>query len=229
MGWLRNVAGGCSGIAVALMLGACGGSSAGDDDATPPIIRTAVAQANDIVLEADDVGEGWEALPDDTGTPEETPGVDAILNRAFKSWASCVGNLVAGGFVGIGRAGTASSPRFSDGSGRLVANASAIFTEKSRADQVVGDLAESGEYCGGLGENFRVELSELPDVPPDAVASYRMTATLQARNGNFSDTFDLIVLQKDLAVLSLVFKSFGANEAGQTDIVAAAAAKLNGT
>jgi hypothetical protein len=53
-----------------------------------------------------------------------------------------------------------------------------------------------------------------------------MTATLETRSGTLSETFDLIVIQRGLVVSSLVFKGFGANDAGQAEIVARASAKL---
>jgi hypothetical protein len=219
--------GGCAAVALIIALAAVSCEGGGSDDAaTPPAIRTAVSLAEAVVLENDDAGEGWEPLSDDTGTPGVTAGADAILDRAFKAWAGCVGNILAGGFVGVGRAGTASSPRFSDGSGRLVAGASAIFTEQSRADQVVDALGESREICSALGDDFRVEISSAPAAPPDAAASYRMTANYVTRNGTFSETFDLVVLRGELALSLLVFKGFGANDAGQSDIVARAASKL---
>lgn len=205
---------------------ACGDGDGTDNDATPPAVRTAVAQANDAVLDRDDLPDGWEALPDESGTPDTAAGPDAILDRAFKSWAGCVGNLLSGGFVGIGRAAVASSPRFADGSGRLVAGASAVFVDKARADQVVDALEGSGEYCSGIGENFRVELASLQNAGAEAAASYRMTATLMARNGEFSNTFDLVVLRTDLVLSSMVFKGFGADPGAQADIVARAQEKL---
>ena len=215
----------CVAVLSSVVIG-CGGGDGTDNDATPAAVRTAVAQANAVVVEADDLPEGWEALPDDSGTPDTAAGPDAILDRAFKSWAGCVGNLLSGGFVGIGRAAVASSPRFADGSGRIVAGASAVFVDPARADQVVDALRGSGEYCSRIGDNFRVEVAPLPVAPPDAAASYRMTATLMARNGEFTNTFDLVVLRTELVLSSLVFEGFGAADAGQGDIVARVREKL---
>jgi hypothetical protein len=219
------------GIAViaALSAIACGGDARDDDEASPPAIRTALAQGNSLVLDADDVGRGWEALPPDNATPSNSTGTEAILDGAFKSWAGCVGNILAGGFIGLGRSAAASSPRFSDGSGRIVASAVAIFTSPDRADQTAEMLRISGEECAVLSSDFRVQLGDVPAAPPDAAASYRMTATFETRTGSVTDTFDLVVLRNDLAILSLVFKSFGEDESGQADIISAAAAKLNGT
>jgi hypothetical protein len=216
----------CCFVTLAAIASACGDDDGADNEATPPAVRTASAQARAAVIEAEDVGDGWDALPDDSGTPDVAAGTDAIIDRAFKSWAGCVGNLLSGGFVGIGRAGVASSPRFADGSGRVVAGASAVFVDKARADQVVESLRISGEFCGGIGENFRVELSDVPVAPDDAAASYRMTATLMARTGDVTSTFDLVVLRTDLVVSSLVFKGFGADESGQSDVIAKAKEKL---
>jgi hypothetical protein len=213
--------------AVALALGAqaCRDDADPASDATPAVIRTANDQAKDTVLDGDVVGEGWSAVPNDTANPN-IPGAEAIVDRAFQSWASCVGNQLAGGFVGLGRLAVVSSPRFTDGT-RIVAGAVAVFIEDARLDEALSNLKQTSDICGELGESFRVELEELPAAPADAAASYRMAVTLEARGGNYSDTFDMVVLRQGLALETVLFKGFGANEDGQADILARAATKLD--
>lgn len=213
-------------VAVVVALGSlasCGGGD-GDDSATPEAVRTATTKADSVVLARSDLGEGWDPLPDETGTPTANTGPDSILDRAFRSWAGCVGNVLSGGFVGLGRAGTASSARFIDADGRIVAGAVAVFLEKERADQVVSALGASSGECSQVGD-FRIESGEVPAAGA-AAAAYRLTVTLETRGASFTETFDLVVVRSDLIIEALVFKRFGANDDRQEDIIARAAAKI---
>jgi hypothetical protein len=205
------------------LMSGCDGGSGTDSEATPAVIRTATSRAAEIVVDEGDLGEGWDELEDDEATA--VPGPDGILDGSFRSWARCVGNLLSGGFIGLGRAAVELSPRFGDDSGRVVAGAAAVFVDPARRDEVVASVATSREMCDVANQALTTALTELTD-PAGAAASYRMTVTLTANQRTFQETFDLMVFRGDLTISLLVFKGFGANGADQTEIAGRVEAKL---
>jgi hypothetical protein len=203
-----------------------GGGSDGSGTPTPPAIQTATAQAEKIVFDGDVAGEGWSELPELPAMRPAPVGGFELLDRLFESWATCVGGYLSGGFVGLGRAGVASSARYSDGQGRIVAGAAAIFTLESGADEALRVLEQTDSECGKLGEPYRVLVEQVPAAPPEVALSYRLRVTLETRRETFSSTFDLVVVRTDFVLSALIFKDFGTVDDGQAEMVGRAIERL---